>query len=164
MKTFGALQVRPQGDREVVITRAFAAPRELVFDCMTVPALMKRWRMAPPRWTVLKVESDPRVGGHWRFEMRSDDGEVMGFGGTYLEVNRPERFVGTEKFDQPWYPGECVGTNAFTERAGATTLTMTLRYESTEARNAVYEHPYAAPGMEQGYATLDAALAELTAG
>jgi uncharacterized protein YndB with AHSA1/START domain len=59
----------------------------------------------------------------------------------------PERIVCTEKFDDPWYEGEAVATVTFAERAGKTTLTMTVRYASKEVRDMVLASP-----MEQGVA------------
>jgi hypothetical protein len=70
--------------------------------------------------------------------------------------------VTTERFDQPWYPGEAVGTVVFTEEAGKTTLTQTLLYESREARDGVLKSPME-QGLEAGYKTLDGVLSSLTA-
>ena len=71
----------------------------------------------------------------------------MGMGGVYREIVAPERIVATEKFDQPWYPGEAVGTVALTEQGGKTMLTQTIVYESQEARDLVIKSP-----MEHGLA------------
>ena len=79
-------------------------------------------------------------------------------GGVYREVARPERIVCTEKFDQPWYPGEALDTLTLVEHDGKTTLTTTVRYESREARDAVLKTP-----MEQGVAASYDRLAELLA-
>jgi uncharacterized protein YndB with AHSA1/START domain len=82
----------------------------------------------------------------------------MGMGGVYREVVVPERIVATEKFDQSWYPGEAVNTITMVEQGGKTTLTVTVRYESREARDAVLKTP-----MEQGMAAGFDKLAELLA-
>src|SRR5687767_4302232 len=86
-------------DTEIVITREFNAPRELVFDAWTKPEHIKRW------WglrgsTVSVCEVDLRVGGKWRWVLGSpdDEGGAHAFSGQYLEVVRPERLVRTE-----WY-------------------------------------------------------------
>jgi len=71
----------------------------------------------------------------------------MGMGGVYREVVAPERIVATEKFDQSWYPGEAVSTVVLAQQGDKTTLTLTVRYESREARDAVLKSP-----MEQGVA------------
>jgi uncharacterized protein YndB with AHSA1/START domain len=82
----------------------------------------------------------------------------MGMGGVYREVVPPERIVCTEKFDQPWYPGEAVGTLVLLEEGGKTTLTNTILYESQDARDAVLKTP-----MEHGVAMGYDRLAELLA-
>ena len=122
--------VTPQGDREIVITRAFAAPRPLVFDAMSKPEMMKQWFHGPPGWTLAVCEIDLRVGGNYRWVWRNQAGNDMGMGGVYKEVDSPVRIVSTEKFDQAWYPGEAVVTIEFSEEKGATLMSMTVTYES----------------------------------
>ena len=82
----------------------------------------------------------------------------MGMGGVYREIVAPERLVTTEKFDEAWYPGESVNTLVLVEKAGRTTLTQTMLYESREARDAVIKS-----GMEKGVAASYDRLAELLA-
>jgi uncharacterized protein YndB with AHSA1/START domain len=78
--------------------------------------------------------------------------------GVFREIVSPERFVATEKFDEPWYPGEALVTNTLVERDGKTTLTLTVRYESPEARDAVLKTP-----MAKGVAANYDRLAEMLA-
>ena len=157
MKTVGALTVTKEGDRELALTRIFGAPREKLFDAWTQPELIKQW--LAPRGTVLAVcDIDLRVGGAYRYVWHGPNGERMGMRGVYREIVRPERIVNTETFDESWYPGSAVGTAVLTERAGRTTLTTTVRYESREARQAVLESP-----MEQGLGAGYDKLAELLA-
>ncbi|MGH8210907.1 MAG: SRPBCC domain-containing protein [Steroidobacteraceae bacterium] len=61
------LQVALSGDREVVITRSFNAPRELVWACHTRAELVRRWLLGPPGWTMPTCDIDLRVGGHYRY-------------------------------------------------------------------------------------------------
>jgi uncharacterized protein YndB with AHSA1/START domain len=158
MANAGKLTVTASGDRELVMTRAFDAPRHLVFEAYTRPELVQRWLLGPPGWTMPVCEIDLRVGGAYRYVWRGTDGTEMGMGGVYREVVRPERIVCTEKFDQPWYPGEALDTLTLVERDGKTTLTQTVLYESREARDAVLKSP-----MEQGVAVSYDRLAELLA-
>jgi uncharacterized protein YndB with AHSA1/START domain len=146
MTTPGNLKLTTRGDREIVITRAFDAPRKLVFDAFTKPELVKQWLLGPDGWSMPVCEIDLKVGGKYRYVWRRDkDGTEMGMGGVYREIVAPERIVATEKFDQSWYPGEAVGTFVLTEQAGKTTLTETILYESREARDGVLKS-----GMEKG--------------
>ena len=146
MTTPGNLKLTTRGDREIVITRAFDAPRKLVFDAFTKPELVKQWLLGPDGWSMPVCEIDLKVGGKYRYVWRRDkDGTEMGMGGIYREIVAPERIVATEKFDQSWYPGEAVGTFVLIEQAGKTTLTETILYESREARDGVLKS-----GMEKG--------------
>jgi uncharacterized protein YndB with AHSA1/START domain len=159
MKDTATLKIAAQGDRELVLTRAFNAPRKLVFDAFTKPELVKHWLLGPPGWSMPVCEIDLRVGGKYRYVWRRDsDGTNMGMGGVYRDIVIPERIVATEKFDEPWYPGEAVGTIVLVEQGGMTTLTQTLLYESRAARDAVLKSP-----MESGVAASYNRLAELLA-
>ena len=50
-------------DREILIERDFNAPRELVFEALTKPELVKRWLLGPDGWTMPVCEIDLKVGG-----------------------------------------------------------------------------------------------------
>ena len=102
--TSKTLKLTTPTDREIVMTRVFDAPRALVFEALTTPALLKRWFLGPPGWTLAVCEIDLRVGGAYRYVWRGQKGE-MGLGGIYKEITPPERIVATEAFDQAWYPG-----------------------------------------------------------
>src|SRR6266550_5506241 len=159
MKSTGNLKLTAQGDREIVMTRALDAPRRLAFDAFTKPELVKQWLLGPPGWSMPICEIDLRVGGAYRYVWRRDsDGSEMGMGGVYREIAAPERLVATDKFEQPWYPGEAVDTTVLVEQGGKTTITQTVRYQSQEARDAVIKS-----GMERGVAASYDRLAELLA-
>jgi uncharacterized protein YndB with AHSA1/START domain len=128
----------------------------MVFDAMTKPELLMRWFSGPPGWSLVVCEVDLKVGGAYRYVWRGPDGAEMGMGGVFREVVVPERIVATEAFDQSWYPGSAVSTVTLVEQGGRTTLTLTVRYESKEARDAVLKSP-----MEQGVAAGFDKLAEL---
>jgi uncharacterized protein YndB with AHSA1/START domain/DNA-binding transcriptional ArsR family regulator len=146
----GTLQVTRPSEREISFRRLFAAPRQLVFDAFTRPELLKRWFFGPPGGTLVVCEVARRAGDSFRYVWRSPDGGEMGMGGACLEFNPPERLVATEKFDQPWYPGDAVGTITLTEEGGVTTLTQTIRYESQAARDIVMQTPVE-HGVALGY-------------
>ena len=153
----GRLIVTTPTDREIVMTRVFAAPRKLVFDAWTKPELVRRWLLGPPGWTMPVCEIDLRVGGAYRFEWLGQDGTVMGMGGLYREIVIPERIVNTQLFDQDWTGGETLGTLLLTEQGGKTTLTNKVMYSSREARDASLRTRMA-EGVEAGYARLDELL------
>lgn len=155
----GVLRVAAGGERDIVMTRAFAAPRERVWEALTRPDLVRRWLLGPPGWTMTVCEMDLRVGGSYRYVWRRDaDGHEMGMGGVYREVAPPRRLVATEVFDHSWYPGHALDTTELSERGGVTTLTLTVRYESREARDGVLKSPMA-EGVGASYNRLEALLA-----
>ena len=133
----GTLLVTKPSDREITFRRMFAAPRERVFAAFTEPELLKRWFFGKPGGTLAVCEVALRAGDSFRYVWRDPDGSEMGMGGVCLEMKAPERIVATEKWDQPWYPGNATGTITFTEEGGVTTLTQNLRYESQTARDIV---------------------------
>jgi len=156
MKSGRNLEVAPRGEREIVMTRVFDAPRNLVFEAYTKPELVKRWLGVFGGWTLPVCEIDLRVGGSYRFVWRNADGTQMVVRGVYREIVPNERLVNTEKFDDAWYPGEGLTTLVLTEQGGKTTMTLTLRYESREARDGVLKSP-----MESGVAASYDKLEEL---
>lgn len=144
------LKVTTKGEREIVMTRNFDAPRALVFDAWTQADLMRRWLWGPEECPLISCDSDPRVGGKlrlvWRTSCDGKDSQMV-MSGVYRELVRPERLVHTEIFDEDWTGGEAVVTTVLTEKAGKTTMTQTILYSSREARDAVLKTP-----MEQGSA------------
>ncbi|MEY2523881.1 MAG: hypothetical protein QOJ66_2446 [Ilumatobacteraceae bacterium] len=153
MLNTGTLKVTTPSDHEIVLTRVFDAPRQLVFDALSKPELLKRW-FGPHGHSLVVCEVDFRVGGAWRFVLESPDGRSMGMSGVYREIVPAERMVHTEGFDD--YPGDSVVTTVLTEHDGKTTLTATALYESQEVRDAVV-----ASGMEHGAAETYDRLADL---
>ena len=155
MKNTGTLKVTTPTDREIVLTRVFDAPRQLVWDAFTKPELLKRW-FGPRGWSLAVCEVDLRVGGGFRFVLRGPDGQKMGMRGVYREIAAPERSVHMESFDD--YPGESQVTAVFVEENGKTTMSATVQYPSKEVRDIVIQ-----TGMEHGAAESYDKLAEMLA-
>lgn len=153
------LTVTTPSAREVAMSRVFDAPRELVFAAYTRPALVRRWLGALDGWTMPVCEIDLRVGGAYRFVWRGPDGTDMGMGGIYREIVPAERVVATEQYEHAWYPGGALSTVQLVESAGQTTLTMTILYDSKEARDAVLKSPMK-DGVAAGFTKLDAVLSQ----
>jgi len=161
MKNSSTFNITAHGDREIVVTRVFDAPRQLVFDAYTKPELVKTWLLGPDGWSMPVCEIDLRVGGKYRYVWRNDgNGNEMGMGGIYREIVRPDRIVATERFDEAWYPGEAVDTIVMVERDGKTTLTQTILYDSRETRDAVMKSPME-HGMAATYDRLEKVLPSL---
>lgn len=154
-----SFKVSTPSDVEIQVERDFDAPRELVFDAFTKPELVRRWLLGPDGWTMPVCEIDLRPGGAYRYVWRKEStGHEMGMGGVFRAVIRPEKLVATEKFDDAWYPGEALDTTVFTERSRITKVTLTVLYESKEARD-VATRSGMERGMAAGYGRLEQVLA-----
>ncbi|WP_437836956.1 SRPBCC family protein [Sorangium sp. So ce1153] len=155
-----ATNLEIRSDREVVITRTFAAPRRLVFEAMTKPEHVKRW-YGLRVLTMSVCEIDLRVGGRWRYVLRAPDGSEHGFTGVYREIARPERVVCTENYE-PLGPGhEMVVTATYDERDGKTTLTSRIVYQSQADRDAHLQSGMEA-GMRETFERLEELLPTLS--
>jgi uncharacterized protein YndB with AHSA1/START domain len=109
------------------------------------------------RATVISVDVDFRVGGKYRYVLRSLKGPEFGFGGTYREIG-DDRIVSNESFDG--YPGESLVTTTFVERGGKTTMTVVVRFESQAVRDGVLATGMA-NGAGESYDALEAVIAAL---
>jgi uncharacterized protein YndB with AHSA1/START domain len=156
MNNNGTLRITTPTDREVVMTRAFDAPRHLVFDALTRPELLERW-YAPSGWSLVVCEIDLQVGGKWRFVSRRPDGKEIGQLGVYQEIVPAERLVNTETWED-WDAGETLVTTALAEQNGTTMYTSTVLFPSQEVRDAVLKS-----GLESGAAHIYNNLDELLA-
>ncbi len=138
----GTATVTLPSDTEILITRSFDAPAELVFRAFTTPEHVKRWwGFETAVWEVCDI--DLRVGGSWRYVVREGDMEV-GFHGVYREIEAPHRLVSTEVFEG--FPdGEAVNVVTLTEVDGVTTLTTLVQHSSKEHRDGHVDS-----GMEGG--------------
>src|SRR5262245_4741231 len=155
----GALMVTTPSDREILMTRMFDAPRGLVFDAFTKPDLVRQWLLGPDGWSMPVCEIDLRVGGRYRYVWRSEkDGTEMACGGVFKEIVAPERLVHSERFDDPWYPGESLVTTTFIEQGGRTTVRQTMLLDSREIRDGILKSGMES-GVERSYERLEELLA-----
>src|SRR5262245_43979494 len=123
-------KVTTPGDREIVLTRLFDAPRELVFEAVTKPEHVRKWwGILDDKHSVPVCEIDLRVGGKWRFVGRGPKGDIPAFYGEFREIVRPERIVQTEFFE-PFPDAGSVNTMVLTEEKGKTRITVTCVYPS----------------------------------
>jgi uncharacterized protein YndB with AHSA1/START domain len=152
-------------DREIIITRTFNAPRELVFKAWTEPRHLVKW-WGPKDFTNPICEADARPGGAMRIHMCAPDGKIYPIKGTYHEVVAPERIVYTDEADigHDWIDGlpppTCLVTVTFEDKGGKTKLTIHMLFDTVEDRDATLKM-----GVEGGFAEsferLDALLNKL---
>lgn len=147
--------VERTSDREVVVTRAFAAPARLVFKAWTQPELFRQWWV--PRsmgMTLHSCDMDVRVGGRYRLNF----GDGMDFYGQYLEVVPDRKIVWTN--EESGDAGS-VTTVTFEERNGVTVLVVHELYPSKEALDAAGTG--AQEAMHETFDQLDEVLLGLAA-
>ncbi|HEY3218792.1 MAG TPA: SRPBCC family protein [Candidatus Limnocylindria bacterium] len=151
------MTVASRGEREIVITREFDAPRALVYRAMTDPALIPQW-WGPAKYETTVEKLEARPGGAWRFVQKGADG-VFGFRGVFKELVPPSRVVMTFEWDG--LPGH-ISTNTLIleERGGRTFMTSTSTFESREDRDGMIQSGMES-GAREGYDRLDAVLAKL---
>src|SRR5262249_46829008 len=93
-QTMNGFTIEAEGHLEIVMKRAFDAPRELVFEALTKPELVQRWLLGPDGWSMPVCEIDLRVGGRYRYVWRNDaKDKEMASGGVFREIVPPERIV-----------------------------------------------------------------------
>ncbi|HEX4448038.1 MAG TPA: SRPBCC family protein [Polyangiaceae bacterium] len=131
-------------DTEILISRAFDAPRDLVFEAMTRPEHVRHW-YGCSAMTMTACEIDLRVGGKWRYVLRMPDGSEHGFHGEYREIVAPARIVSTENYE-PIGPGhEMVATVTLEDKGGRTLFKNLVAYRSKQDRDGHLQS-----GMETG--------------
>jgi uncharacterized protein YndB with AHSA1/START domain len=133
-------------DTQILITRDFDAPRNLVWRAWTTPDLIKRWWHAN-RGTATEAKVDLRVGGHWRWVMITHKGHEVAFHGEYREVVPNERLVYTEVYEGVPNGDDfpVVVTLTLAEQQGRTRITELAQCPSREVRDMIIQS-----GMEGG--------------
>lgn len=131
------------GMHNIVLTRDFDAPRELVFKAFTDPTLIPQW-WGPRLYTTTVDKMEVQMGGIWRFVQRGADGSEYGFRGVYHEVSSPERLVYT--FEWEGMPGHILlETIQLEEHDGKTRVTDSSVFQSVADRDGMLQS-----GMERG--------------
>ena len=137
--------VTTPSETEILIVREFDAPKSLVYKAYTTPELVSRW-WPGRRGEMESCEIDLRVGGKWRYVMRTSEGFEVAFHGEFSEIVENERIVNTEVFEgAPPGAAPAVSIVTFEQSEGRTTMRMLMRLESREVRDMVI-----ASGMEGG--------------
>jgi uncharacterized protein YndB with AHSA1/START domain len=139
----GSARLTLPTDEQILVTRRFDAPRHLVYQAWTTPELVARWWHAK-RGEVTSIEIDLRVGGRWRYEMNTTDGQEVAFHGEFREIVPNERLVYTEVYEGA-PEGEALTTVLFAELDGSTTVDLLMDLGSREVRDIVIK-----TGMEDG--------------
>jgi len=142
-------------DLEVVVTREFDAPIQLVFDVFTKPEHVRK-TFAPFGEEVTVCSIDLRVGGDYHYVMVTEDGTECSFRGTFLEIEPPTRTVETWLFEG-WPDADAVETIELHETDGVTKVTWTLTFSDQAGR----DHMTKYDGIEANFDNIEDYLRSL---
>ena len=151
----GSAHLEFPNDLEIVLTREFDAPIQLVFDVLTKPEHVRK-TIAPFGERVTECSIDLRVGGTYHFVFVTDNGTECSFRGTFLEVDPPNRTVETWQFEG-WPAVEAVETVELQEAGGVTKLTHSLAFRDQAGR----DHMTKFDGLEANYDNVEDYLRSL---
>lgn len=144
------------GKQEIVMTRVFEAPRELVFKAYTDPNAIPQW-WGPSRHTTIVDKMEVKMGGIWRYVSHDSAGNEFAFRGVYHSIEYPSRIVFTFEFEG--MPGHVLlETVTFEEQARKTILIDKSVFQSVEDRDGMLQS-----GMEGGAVETMERLAQLLA-
>jgi uncharacterized protein YndB with AHSA1/START domain len=130
-------------DLDILITRVFDAPRELVFASLADPVALPEW-WGPGRYTTKVERMDVRPGGTWRFIQKDEEGKEYAFHGEYREVVKPSLIVQT--FVWEGMPDKMiVETQRLEALDGKTKISSTEHFQSKEDRDGMWQ-----TGMQEG--------------
>jgi uncharacterized protein YndB with AHSA1/START domain len=152
------LTLQTEGDTGIVVTRRFAAPPEAVFRAHTDPDLIQQWCLGPDGWTMPVCLSEPRPGGHIRYEWQNADGAGFYLTGEFVLLEAPHRIIHIERMHLGFPGGDPTPDNrietTFTADGDGTLMVMRMTLPDEATRTAMLstgmEH-----GMEAGYVRLD---------
>jgi uncharacterized protein YndB with AHSA1/START domain len=134
------------GKQEIIITREFDAPQELVFKAFTDPELYIKW-LGPRRLAMTLETFEPKNGGKWRYIQKDQDGNEFAFHGVNHEVTAPERIISTFEFEGLPEKGHVILQTARFEAlpGDRTKLTSQSVFQTVEDRDGMLQS-----GMEEG--------------
>jgi len=149
------------GAQEIIITRIFDAPRELVFQAHIDPKLLIKW--LGPRELKMTIEKlEPRSGGSWRYIHTDKDGNKFGFHGIFHEIAAPDRAIQTFEFEGLPEKGHVsLETARFEELPNSKTkLTITSVFQSVADRDGMIQADMER-GLNESHERLDELLSAL---
>lgn len=140
-----SLSIATPSDREIVLTRSFNAPRKLVWEAVTRPEHVRQW-YGCSAFTLATCDIDLRVGGSYRYTMRTPEGVDHTMTGVYREIVAPERIVHTERYETTGFTSpDAMVTMTLSEQDGRTRLQTVVLHPNKESRDG-----HLNSGMENG--------------
>ena len=142
------------GETDVVVIRHFKASPERVFAAHTDADILRKWMLGPEGWTMPECVSDPVTGGKIAFTWANEAGESFSLDGKYVTLEPPTKIVHRERFVDMDVMADTEVTTELEPDGNGTKLTLTIRYESVEAREGALSTGME-DGMAQSYDKLD---------
>ena len=139
------LTLKTEGDTHVVVTRRFVAPPEAVFRAHTEPALLQKWLLGPPGWSMPVCISEARPGGKIRYEWSNGEGAGFHLTGEYVELVPFSRIVHVERMHLPDPTPDNHVVTTFAPDGAGTLMTMRMTVPNAETRSMMLS-----TGMDQG--------------
>ncbi|MGQ0540356.1 MAG: SRPBCC domain-containing protein [Blastocatellia bacterium] len=154
-------------DTELVITREFDAPRDLVWQVWTEPKHIEKW-FGPEGFNTRVKSMDFRQGGKWEYVMIGPDGAEYPFGGVYLEIEPIEKVVSTNEFGEEYternpdisMPKIMSVTTLFEDHGTTTRVVIKTTHATAEDRKK-HEEMGVVAGWNSSFDKMDDYLAEL---
>ncbi|MGI8811604.1 MAG: SRPBCC domain-containing protein [Pyrinomonadaceae bacterium] len=152
---------------EIVITREFDAPRQLLWDAWTQTEHIEKW-WGPRGFTTRVTSIDMRVGGKWNYVMIGPDGAEYPVNGIFTEITPPERIVTTDEFGENYdeimpnvdLPKGLIATAVFDDLGQRSRLTITVSHP-TEADRKKHEDMGVVAGWNSSLDKMEEYLAEV---
>jgi uncharacterized protein YndB with AHSA1/START domain len=154
-----ATLIAEPGSHEIIQTRIFNAPRDLVFKVITDPKQIPQW-WGPRQYATTVDQMEVKTGGVWRYVQRGASGDEYAFHGVYHSVTAPERVVDTFEFEG--MPGHVLMETTTLEALpdGTTKLTVSSVFQSVADRDGML-HSGMESGSNESYDRLDELLASI---
>jgi uncharacterized protein YndB with AHSA1/START domain len=153
------LTLKTEGDKNIVVTRRFAASPEQVYRAHIDPEIIKKWMLGPEGWTMPVCINDARPGGKIRYEWAKSDGRSFFLTGEFIKLEPPRRIVHIERMHLPDPTPDNHVETTFERDGTGTLMTMRMTLPNAATREAMLksgmEH-----GMEAGYLRLERMASE----
>jgi uncharacterized protein YndB with AHSA1/START domain len=145
---------------QVIVTREFDAPPDLILRAFTEPDLLVQW-LGPRKYEMTIHRFEPRDGGTYRYTHRDEAGNEFGFHGVFHGDPKPEGWVQTFEFEG--YPGHVsMDTLTLEDLGGRTRVRTNSLFQSVADRNGMVDSGMT-EGLNEGYDRLDELLAGMLA-
>lgn len=144
------------GPRSIVVTYAFSASQQAVYDAFLEPDMMTRW-MGHTDMPMTTCEINPVPGGEFRYGWQMADGTTMWVTGMFAEID-PARIVHSELFDPDWTGGPALVTTDITPDGAGCRIRMEILYATPEIRDGIIASKMLDVGMQAGFDRMAALL------